>query len=100
MMDGVAIIERIHARGALIKVLDYEITRYGALIAWARQIGRNDFADILEANLDEEKSADEKLNSLAKTRVNAKADGRQSASGKTPPARKKAVTRRARRKAA
>ena len=79
----------------------YEITRYGALIAWARQIGRDDFADILEANLGEEKTADEKLNSLAKGRVNAKAGGKQSGSRKVPLARKKpAVARRARRKAA
>ena len=25
----------------------YEMTRYGALIAWAQELGRNDFADIL-----------------------------------------------------
>lgn len=79
----------------------YEITRYGALTAWARQIGRDDFADILEANLEEEKAADDKLSTIAKSRVNAKAGGRQGASRKTPPARRKpAATRRARRKAA
>ena len=78
----------------------YEITRYGALIAWARQIGRNDFAEILEVNLQEEKAADEKLNSLAKTRVNAKAGGRRSASRAVPVRKKPAVTRRLRRKAA
>ena len=81
----------------------YEITRYGALIAWAQQIGRGDFADILAANLEEEKAADERLNSLATTRVNAKAGGRQSASRKdaSSSSRKKpAATRRPRRKAA
>ena len=79
----------------------YEITRYGALIAWARQIGRNDFADILEANLEEEKTADDKLSSIAKSRVNAKAGGRQSTPRNTTTARTKpAVARRARRKAA
>jgi ferritin-like metal-binding protein YciE len=39
----------------------YEITRYGALIAWAREIGRGDFAAILHENLKEEKAADAKL---------------------------------------
>jgi len=78
----------------------YEITRYGALIAWARQIGRNDFADILGANLAEEKSADEKLSTIAKSRVNTKAGGRQGASRKAPAARRKAGTRNARRKEA
>ena len=48
----------------------YEMTRYGALIAWARELGRNDFADILTANLEEEKAADAKLNALAERRVN------------------------------
>ena len=30
----------------------YEITRYGSLIAWARQLGRNDCAGILQQTLD------------------------------------------------
>jgi len=54
----------------------YEITRYGALIAWAREMGRNDFADILEENLKEEKAADQKLSRIAESRVNAMAGGR------------------------
>ena len=79
----------------------YEITRYGSLIAWAKQIGRNDFADILGANLEEEKSADNKLSTIAESRVNAKAGGRQGASRKTPAARRKPAARqRTRRKAA
>jgi len=55
---------------------EYEITRYGALIAWAREMGRNDFADILEENLKEEKAADQKLSRIAESRVNAMAGGR------------------------
>ena len=54
----------------------YEITRYGALIAWARQMGRNDFAHILEENCAEERAADEKLTKIAEGRVNAQAAGR------------------------
>jgi ferritin-like metal-binding protein YciE len=48
----------------------YEITRYGSLIAWARQLGRNDCASLLQQNLDEEKAADKKLTTLAESRVN------------------------------
>src|SRR6266540_1853336 len=51
----------------------YEISRYGSLIAWARQLGRNDCASILQKTLDEEKTADKKLTSLAEGRVNLRA---------------------------
>jgi ferritin-like metal-binding protein YciE len=51
----------------------YEISRYGTLIAWARQLGRNDCAELLQRNLDEEKAADKKLTALAESRVNQKA---------------------------
>jgi ferritin-like metal-binding protein YciE len=48
----------------------YEITRYGTLIAWARQLGRNDWAAILEQTLQEEKATDVKLTQIAEARVN------------------------------
>jgi ferritin-like metal-binding protein YciE len=51
----------------------YEITRYGSLIAWAKQLGRNDCAVLLHQNLDEEKAADKKLTALAESNVNRKA---------------------------
>ena len=51
----------------------YEITRYGTLIAWAKQLGRNDCASILERTLKEEKAADAKLNALAESFVNRRA---------------------------
>jgi ferritin-like metal-binding protein YciE len=51
----------------------YEMTRYGTLIAWANQLGRADCAKLLQQNLDEEKSADAKLTSIAKSNVNAMA---------------------------
>jgi len=51
----------------------YEIARYGSLIAWARQLGRNDCASILQKTLDEEKTTDKKLTSLAEGKVNLKA---------------------------
>ena len=51
----------------------YEITRYGTLVAWAKQLGRNDCASVLQKNLDEEKAADRKLTDLAETGVNLRA---------------------------
>lgn len=51
----------------------YEITRYGTLIAFARQLGRQDCASVLEETLQEEKATDQKLTALAESRVNRKA---------------------------
>lgn len=51
----------------------YEITRYGTLVAWAKQLGRNDCAAVLQRTLDEEKTADSKLTGLAETRINMRA---------------------------
>ncbi|SHO66840.1 Ferritin-like metal-binding protein YciE [Pseudoxanthobacter soli DSM 19599] len=48
----------------------YEITRYGSLVAWARRLGRNDCADLLERTLEEEKATDQKLTTLAEGTVN------------------------------
>ena len=51
----------------------YEITRYGTLIAFAKQLGREDCAALLQQNLDEEYAADKKLTGIAEGRVNRKA---------------------------
>ena len=51
----------------------YEITRYGSLIAYAEELGRNDCAAVLRQNLDEEKATDKKLTGIAEGRVNRKA---------------------------
>ncbi|WP_191060313.1 YciE/YciF ferroxidase family protein [Geminicoccus harenae] len=48
----------------------YEITRYGTLIAWAKQLGRNDCASVLQQNLDEEKATDAKLTQMAEAKIN------------------------------
>lgn len=48
----------------------YEITRYGTLIAWAKQLGRDDCASLLQQNLDEEYATDKKLTALAESKVN------------------------------
>jgi ferritin-like metal-binding protein YciE len=51
----------------------YEMTKYGTLIAWARQLGREDCAALLRQNLDEEKAADKKLTAIAESKVNLRA---------------------------
>jgi ferritin-like metal-binding protein YciE len=51
----------------------YEITRYGTLIAWAKQLGRPDCARVLQQNLEEEKATDKKLTTIAESKVNKKA---------------------------
>ena len=48
----------------------YEIARYGTLIAWARELGRDDCASVLKQNLADETAADKKLTDIAETRVN------------------------------
>jgi len=52
----------------------YEITRYGTLIAWAKQLGRSDCAAVLAETLAEEKATDEKLTTMAETKVNSNAE--------------------------
>jgi ferritin-like metal-binding protein YciE len=48
----------------------YEITRYGTLIAWAKQLGRDDCAGVLAKNLKEEEATDKKLTQLAEGNIN------------------------------
>jgi ferritin-like metal-binding protein YciE len=55
----------------------YEITRYGTLVAWAKLLGRNDVARLLNMNLKEEKATDKKLGSIAKRKINRKAAARK-----------------------
>ena len=43
----------------------YEITRYGTLIAWAEELGHDDIVRFLTTNLNEEKAANTKLNTVA-----------------------------------
>jgi ferritin-like metal-binding protein YciE len=51
----------------------YEITRYGSLIAWAKQLGRNDCASVLQKTLEEEKATDKKFTTLAESKINLRA---------------------------
>ena len=52
----------------------YEMCRYGTLIAWAEELGHDDIVRFLTTNLNEEKAANAKLNSVALRKgVNEKA---------------------------
>ncbi|WP_191060179.1 YciE/YciF ferroxidase family protein [Geminicoccus harenae] len=51
----------------------YEITRYGTLIAWAKQLGHTEAQGLLEETLAEEESTDEALSELAEDAINPKA---------------------------
>ena len=64
--------------GSAQAVEHYEITRYQSLIAWAVEMGRNDFADILRENLAEEIATNERLGTLGDKVVNKRAAGKPS----------------------
>ena len=52
----------------------YEIARYGTLIAWAEELGHDEVVRFLTTNLNEEKAANTKLNTVALRKgVNTKA---------------------------
>ncbi|HEY8382368.1 MAG TPA: ferritin-like domain-containing protein [Microvirga sp.] len=51
----------------------YEITRYGTLVAWAKQLGRQDCAAVLHQILEQEKATDAKLNRIAESKINQQA---------------------------
>jgi ferritin-like metal-binding protein YciE len=70
----------------------YEMAAYGAAIAWARAMGHNDVADLLEQTLGEEKAADATLTEIAEDGVNRAAmDG--SAGDTAAPQGRRSTTR-------
>ncbi len=56
------------------KVEHYEIATYGSLVQFAKTLGMDEAADLLEQTLDEEKGADEKLTQIAEGSVNKAAE--------------------------
>jgi ferritin-like metal-binding protein YciE len=86
----------------------YEISRYGTLIAWAQELGKDQVVPLLERNLREEKAADKKLSAVAEARVNkgstrsaraksgaaARRPARKVAKAATKPRKRPASTRR------
>lgn len=51
----------------------YEISRYGTLRTWAKQLGMDDAAKLLDETLQEESRTDERLSQLAEQSANKKA---------------------------
>jgi ferritin-like metal-binding protein YciE len=54
------------------KVEHYEIASYGAVCAWAKELGHDEALQILEETLEEEKAADSKLSEIAENSANHK----------------------------
>ena len=56
------------------RVEHYEIAGYGCVRTFARQLGHDEAARLLEETLNEEKGADEKLTAIAEGMVNVEAE--------------------------
>lgn len=55
------------------QVEHYEMAAYGSLVAFAKQLGHQQAAQLLEQTLNEEKAADAKLTQIAEKSVNPRA---------------------------
>lgn len=51
----------------------YEISRYGTLVAWAKELGLGEAATLLHETLEQEEKTDQLLTKIAKKTVNAAA---------------------------
>jgi len=69
--------------GSAQAVEHYEMSRYGTLIAWAKELGHDNVVSLLNANLKEEKATDKKLTTLAEGKVNRRASGKTAAKRST-----------------
>jgi len=56
------------------KVEHYEIASYGTLCAWAKHLGQDEVLELLHETLEQEKTTDEKLTSLAESAANIEAE--------------------------
>jgi ferritin-like metal-binding protein YciE len=56
------------------KVEHYEIASYGTVRTYARELGFDDAADLLQETLEEESETDEKLTRLAESSINLQAN--------------------------
>ena len=72
----------------------YEISRYGTMIAWAKELGLRGVIPLLNANLKEEFAADRKLSRIAEGKVNRRASSGRVAGRKTRHARMAPVKRK------
>ena len=56
------------------KVEHYEIATYGSLVQFARTLGMDEAAALLEQTLEEEKETDQKLTQIAESSINEEAE--------------------------
>ena len=74
------------------KVEHYEIASYGSLAAWAKLMGEQDSADLLEETLEEERETDERLTEVAEEIVNVEeSEGEQEGESQEQARRRKAA---------
>ena len=79
--EGEEVIEEFpegHVRDAGIvacaqAVEHYEMARYGTIVAWAKAVGADDVAHLMQETLEGEKNADATLNQLARREINQQA---------------------------
>ena len=83
--------------GSAQAVEHYEISRYGTMIGWAKELGLRGVVPHLNANLKEEFAADRKLTTIAEGKVNRRASGRRRTARARTGTRK--ASRRVKRKA-
>lgn len=91
--------------GSAQAVEHYEISRYGTMIAWARELGLRGVVPLLNANLKEEFAADRKLSKIAEGRVNrgassGRASGKKTRRGRVAPVKRKRPSNQSVRRAA
>ena len=65
------------------RVEHYEISGYGTARSFAQRLGLTQAANLLQQTLNEEKAADENLNTIAESSVNVKASGTAAGTSRT-----------------
>src|SRR5690348_9417678 len=74
IQEADSLIKEHHGDASLIciaqKVEHYEIASYGSLQSWARLLGEEDAADLLEETLHEERDTDARLTETAESAIN------------------------------
>ncbi|MDQ6622284.1 MAG: ferritin-like domain-containing protein [Verrucomicrobiota bacterium] len=78
------------------KVEHYEIASYGTVRTWARLVGEEEAAELLQETLDEEGEADKRLTELAESSINVEAEeDEDETSGSKKSSAKKASSKKA-----
>ena len=75
-LDGEPEVKDAGLIAAAQRVEHYEIAGYGCARAFARRLGRDTVAELLQQTLDEEAAADQKLTKLAESVINPMASQR------------------------